>query len=195
MTELEISQQQRIAALEEELSVLRHQYGVLARYVFGRRSERTPAEITAQMTLALETETAPDGEPDAEPSGPDKPKGGSRKGRKVRADLLPDHLPVEETTLIPPEVKAHPERYEQIGMEEARKLERIPGKLIILRVVRPVYRDREAPYAPPLTAPAQPQFLPGSFFGPQLMVDLTLGKYLYHLPLYRQAKGWNGKAG
>ena len=195
MTELEISQQQRIAALEEELSVLRHQYGVLARYVFGRRSERTPAEITAQMTLALETEAAPDGETDAEPSGPDKPKGGSRKGRKVRADLLPDHLPVEETTLIPPEVKAHPERYEQIGMEEARKLERIPGKLIILRVVRPVYRDREAPYAPPLTAPAQPQFLPGSFFGPQLMVDLTLGKYLYHLPLYRQAKGLEWESG
>ena len=192
MTELEAAQQ-RIAELEEELTVLSRQLSALSRYVFGKRSEQTPPPVPGQPELRLETET--EGPPAALPAPPDKPKGGSRKGRKVRAQLLPDHLPVEETVIIHPQVAADPGNWREIGRDTSERLERIPGKLVILRVVRPVFTRKDHPFAAPVTAPAPPQFLPGSFLGVQLMVDLTLGKYLYHLPLYRQAKALEWESG
>jgi transposase len=192
MTELEAAQQKRIAQLEEELAVMARQLSALTRYVFGKRSEQTPPPGPGQPELNLETEEQL---PPAVPAPPDKPKGGSRKGRKVRAQLLPDHLPVEETVLIHPEVAAHPDNWREIGRDATERLERIPGKVVILRVVRPVFVRKDHPFAAPLSAPLPPQFLPGSFFGPQLMVDLVLGKYLYHLPLYRQAKAMEWESG
>ncbi len=193
MTELEAAQQKRIAELEEELAVMTRQLSALTRYVFGRRSEQTPPSVPGQPELILEMETAVP--PAALPAPPDKPKGGSRKGRKVRAALLPEHLPVEETIIINPQAAADPDNWREIDRKVSERLERIPGKLVILRVVRPVFVRKDQPFAAPVTAPAPPQFLPGSFFGPQLMVDLTLGKYLYHLPLYRQAKALEWESG
>ena len=193
MTELEAAQQQRIATLEEELAVMARQLAALTRYVFGRRSEQTPPPVPGQLDLNLETESG--GELPAPPAPPDKPKGGSRKGRKVRAALLPDHLPVEETVVIHPQAAADPGNWREIGRDVSERLERIPGKLVILRVVRPVFTRKDQPFAAPVTAPAPPQFLPGSFLGLQLMVDLVLGKYLYHLPLYRQGKALEWESG
>ena len=192
MTELEAAQQ-RIVGLEEELAVMTRQLAALTRYVFGKRSEQTPPPGPGQPELNLETET--EQAPAAAPAPPDKPKGGSRKGRKVRAQLLPGHLPVEETVLIHPQVAADPANWREIGRDATERLERIPGKLVILRVVRPVFVRKDHPFAAPVSAPAPPQFLPGSFFGLQLMVDLVLGKYLYHLPLYRQAKALEWECG
>jgi transposase len=192
MTELEAARQ-RIATLEEELAVMARQLTALTRYVFGRRSEQTPPPVPGQLDLNLETESG--GEPPAAPAPPDKPKGGSRKGRKVRAQRLPDHLPVEETVVIHPQVAADPGNWREIGRDVSERLERIPGKLVILRVVRPVFTRKDQPFAAPVTAPAPPQFLPGSFLGLQLMVDLVLGKYLYHLPLYRQGKALEWESG
>lgn len=193
MTELEAAQQQRIATLEEELAVMARQLAALTRYVFGRRSEQTPPPVPGQLDLNLETESG--GELPGQPAPPDKPKGGSRKGRKVRAALLPDHLPVEETVIIHPQVAADPGNWREIGRVTSERLERIPGRVVILRVVRLVFTRKDQPFAAPVTAPAPPQFLPGSFLGLQLMVDLVLGKYLYHLPLYRQGKALEWESG
>ena len=192
MTELEAARQ-RIATLEEELAVMARQLTALTRYVFGRRSEQTPPPVPGQLDLNLETESGD--EPPAPTAPPDKPKGGSHKGRKVRAQRLPDHLPVEETVVIHPLVAADPGNYREIARDVSERLERIPGKLVILRVVRPVFTRKDQPFAAPVTAPAPPQFLPGSFLGLQLMVDLVLGKYLYHLPLYRQGKALEWESG
>ena len=192
MTELEAAQQ-RIATLEEELAVMARQLAVLTRYVFGKRSEQTPPPLPGQPELELETEV--DAPSTAAPAPPDKPKGGSRKGRKVRAQLLPAHLPVEETVIIHPQVAADPDNWREISRDSSDRLERIPGKVVILRVVRPVFVRKDHPFAAPVTAPAPPQFLPGSFLGTQLMVDLALGKYLYHQPLYRQGKALEWECG
>ncbi len=192
MTELEAAQQKRIADLEEDLAVMARQLAALTRYVFGKRSEQTPPPVPGQLDLNLETEEEL---PPAAPAPPDKPKGGSRKGRKVRAQLLPGHLPVEESILLPAQVAADPGNWREISRDTSERLERIPGKLIILRVVRPVFVRNDQPYAAPVTAPAPPQFLPGSFLGLQLMVDLVLGKYLYHQPLYRQGKALEWESG
>ncbi len=193
MTELETARR-RIAELEEELAVMARQLAVLTRYVFGKRSEQTPPPpVGGQLDLALETEA--ESPPLPPPAKPDKPKGGSRKDRKTRAALLPDHLPVEETVLIDPLVAANPGLWREIDRVSTDRLERIPGKLIVLRVTRPVFVRRDQPFAAPASAPAPPQLVPGGFMGPQLMADLVLGKYLYHQPLYRQAKALEWESG
>lgn len=193
MTELVAAQQQRIAELEEQLAETRRQLDLLVRQIFGRKSEQTPAPVPGQSELELQMEDAAiESVPVAKA---DKAKGGSRKGRKVRAALLPEHLPVEETTIIPLAVQAAPEKYRRIGEEVVERLERIPGRLVRLRLVRPTFVSIAEPYAAPVTAPAPPALLEGSFFGPQFMADMTLGKYLYHQPLYRQAKGIEWESG
>jgi len=193
VSELEATQQQEIAELKEKLAETRRQLEVLVRHVFGKKSEQTPAPVPGQMDLELAMEDAAiESAPAAKPG---KAKGGSRKGRKVRAALLPEHLPVEETVIIPLAVQAAPEQWRRIGQEVAERLERIPGKLIRQRLVRPTYVSLEQPYAAPVTAPAPRQIIEGSFFGPQFMADMVLGKYLYHQPLYRQAKGIEWESG
>jgi transposase len=193
VSEQESAQQQRIAELEEQLAEIRRQYDLLVRQIFGRKSEQTPAPVPGQMDLELEAENA--AIESAPPTKPERPKGGSKKGRKVRAALLPENLPVEETVIIPLAVQAAPECYRRISEEVVERLERIPGRLIRLRLVRPTFVSVAEPYAAPVTAPAPPQLLPGGFFGPQFMADMTLGKYLYHQPLYRQAKGIEWESG
>ncbi|MDB6133279.1 MAG: family transposase, partial [Verrucomicrobiales bacterium] len=93
-----------------------------------------------------------------------------------------------------PRLPADPGGWREISRVSTDRLERGPRRLIILRVTRPVHVLRDQPFAAPVTAPAPAQLVPGGFLGPQLMADLVLGKYLYHQPLYRQAKAleWEG---
>ena len=221
MTELVAAQQQRIAELEEQLAEtqaaarssgaadfrkkkrteatggsrdrLRRRSSPQGEPAVRRRAnQQTPPPIPGQLDLELTVENAVI---ESAPAGPARAKGGSRKGRKVRAALLPENLPVEETVIIPLAVQAAPEKYRQIGEEVVERLERIPGRLVRLRLVRPTFVSIAEPYAAPVTAPAPPALLEGSFFGPQFMADMTLGKYLYHQPLYRQAKGIEWESG
>jgi transposase len=194
VSELESAQQKHIAELEERLAETQRQLDLLMRHVFGRRSERTPPPADpAQMDLELVAEN--EAIESAPPVRPARAKGGSRKGRKVRAALWPEHLPVEETVLVPPAVQAAPGQWREIGREVSERLERIPGKLLRQRLVRPVYVSVAEPYAAPVTAPAPPHIIEGGMFGLQFMTELVLGKYLYHQPLYRQAKGLEWESG
>lgn len=187
MSELEAAQQKQIAELKEQLAEMQRQYERLVRQIFGRKSEQTPAPVPGQMDLELAAEDA--AIESAPPAKAECHKGGSKKGRKMRAALLPENLPVEETVIIPLAVQAAPEKWRRIGEEVRELLERIPGRLIVLRLVRPTFVSVGEPFAAPVTAPAPGALIEGGFFGPQFMADMVLGKYLYHQPLYRQAKG------
>ena len=190
VTEREAAQQ-RIAELEEKLEQTQRQLDLLVRQVFGKKSEQSQYPEPDQLELEIagdeDEETGKSGE-DA-PAKPTKKKGGSRKGRQTRAQLLPKNLPVEETVIVPLVVQENPEKWRRIGEEVTERIERYPAKVVRLRVVRPTYVQIEQPYAAPVSAPAPPQLIEGGFLGPQLSIDLVLNKYLYHQPLYRQAQG------
>jgi transposase len=193
VSELETAQR-RIGELEDQLAETKRQLEILVRHVFGKRSERTPPPANpAQMDLELAAENA--AIESAPPARPAKAKGGSKKGRKVRGALLPESLPVEEKVLIPLRVQAAPDHYREIRREVSERLERIPGKLIRQRLVRPVYVSVEQPYAAPVMASAPPHIIEGGMFGLRFMTELVLGKYLSHQPLYRQAKGLDWESG
>lgn len=196
MTELEAAQE-RIAELEEKLEQTQRQLDLLVRQVFGKKSEQSQRPEPDQLELELPKQE--DG--GDERSGEDesakqvKKKGGSRKGRQTRAQLLPEDLPVEETVILPLPVQENPDQWRRIGEEVTERIERYPAKVVRLRVVRPTFVQIEQPYAPPVSAPAPPQLIEGGFLGPQLTVDLVLNKYLYHQPLYRQAQGLKWESG
>lgn len=204
MTELETAHQ-RITELESQVDDLQQRVAMFTRQIFGQKTEQTRVPEPGQIEFALDpqvneaTQTnAENGEIETtpiQPAQPAKQKGGSQKGRKTRAQLLPEHLPVEATEIIPVAVQQAPEQYRRIGEEVVDKLERTPGKVIILRLIRPKYVKIDEPYSAPIIAPKPPTLIPGGFFGNEMLLDLVLGKYLYHAPLYRQAKAYEWESG
>lgn len=194
VTELEIMLQKENEELKEKLAHTQRQLDVLTRQIFGKKSEQTPGPPNAaQLDLSLEMENA--AIESALPVKPAKKRRGSLKGRKIRTALLPAGLPVEETIINPAEVDAAPDQWRRIGEESTERLERTPGRLFILRIVRPTWVRVEQPYAAPVTAPAPAQVIESSMFGPGFLADLVLGKYLYHQPLYRQAQRLERESG
>ena len=92
--------QQENIELKEQLAQVQRQLDFLVRQVFGRKSEQTPVAAPGQLELELEAQED-DAIENAPPAQPAKRKGGSRKGRKMRAALLPENLPVEQTEIVP----------------------------------------------------------------------------------------------
>lgn len=174
-----------LAKTKAELTVTRYQLRMLANHVFGKKSEKTPPEWAQGFLLENEGDEA---SPEAAPAKETKPRGGSKKGRKVRAALLPDDLPVEEVILVPDEVRLAPEAYRHFGDDVVERIEITPRRVFKQRLIRRNYSLIAQPFAAPITAPLPMDVLPGSFLGPKLVIELALGKYLYHLPLYRQAQ-------
>jgi transposase len=194
VSELEAAKK-RIAELEEQLAETRRQLDMLARHVFGRKSERTPPPPVpgqADLDLGFNEDAAIAAVPSLKQR---KRKGGSRKGRKTRAALLPENLPVEERVIIPKAVQAAPHLWREIRREVTERLERIPAKLVRVRIVRPVFVSIEQPFAAPICAPAPPQLIPGGLFGSGMIAEIVLDKYLHHQPLYRQSKIFEWEAG
>lgn len=180
-------------SLKDRLAELERQNAMLLRHVFGKKSEQTPALPPDQIELTLELEDAAiDDEPVTPPT---KPKRGSLKGRKVRNELWPVGLPVEETVLIPACVQQDPDNWRRISENTSERLERRPARIVVLRLRRPVFVRRDHPHAPPVQQPAPPSLIEGGSLGDQLMADLVLGKYLHHQPLHRQAKALEWECG
>jgi Transposase C of IS166 homeodomain len=111
-------------ALKAELENLRAQLAWFQRQVFGARSEKLPADPAAQTTLGLTetTQAAP-----AKQTVTYERRTPAPEKRPMPAEVFAG-LPVTETIeIIPDEVKAQPEAFEQIGQErtfdEARQRE------------------------------------------------------------------------
>jgi len=174
-----------LAATKTELAETKHLLKLLTNHIFGKKSEQTPPGWIQDFLLKNDDDEAA---AEAPPTKEAKAKGGSKPGRKVRAALLPEHLPTEEIILVPDEVKFAPTAYRHIGDDIVERLEATPRRVFRQRIIRQKYVQIEQPYAAPITAPVPMDVLPGSFFGPKLIIEFALGKYLYHLPLYRQAQ-------
>lgn len=99
-----------------------------------------------------------------------------------------EHLPIERThRYIPEEVKACPDAYEAISEERTFELGITPPKLYRIEHVRPRYRLKANRSAPPVIAPALARAVHG-IASAELLSHIVLGKYVDHLPLYRQEK-------
>jgi transposase len=104
---------------------------------------------------------------------------------------LPDYLRREEEIIEPEGIN---ENWVRIGEEVTEILEHTPGELYVRRIVRPKYalkkvsqqeeNEESAENIKIGTLPLLP--LPRSNAGASLLAELLIGKYVHHLPFYRQ---------
>jgi transposase/ElaB/YqjD/DUF883 family membrane-anchored ribosome-binding protein len=171
------------AQLKAENKLLRDKVDMLIKRVFGTSSEKIDPDQLL-LDLGEDFEQALNEEEDDDSNEPDPPPK-SRKKRTLKKDRLPDDLPEERITIIPEEVQANPDDYDQIGVEETVKLDVEPMKFKKMVTVRPKFVKKDRSSAP-VIAPAPKQLIGGSFATPSLLTQILIGKYVDHLPLYRQ---------
>lgn len=98
------------------------------------------------------------------------------------------HLEIgRETIIIPDEVKANPEDYEEIGEEEVFELDVIAATIKRHRIVRKKFRRITDRTSPPVIAKAPARFS-HDYVSISLAVYIAMGKYLEHGALARLEK-------
>jgi transposase len=86
---------------------------------------------------------------------------------------------------VPAEVKQCPDAWRRIGEEITEQIDFEPGRFLKLRIVRPKYVRKDHPFAAPVIAPLQ-TLQERCIAAPGLIAAIIVGKYVDHLPLYRQ---------
>lgn len=114
----------------------------------------------------------------------------SRSGgpRRTPAETFA-HVPVTETVeIVPAAVKQDPDLDERIGEESTFEIDLTPARLVKRQIVRPKYRHRLDRARAPLLAVAPARVVPGGYASAGLIASIVIGKYVDHLPLFRQEK-------
>ena len=157
--------------------------------LYGRKTEKIPLEHR-DTTLPLFDMPEPEELPVEEVEVPAHKR--KKRGRKP----LPKDLP-RETVIhdIPEEEKvcACGATLERIGEEVSEKLDIIPAKIRVIRHIRPKYACKECEGSkderPSVRiAPVEPELLPKSIATPGLIAHILTGKFVDHMPFYRQEK-------
>ena len=179
LTEENLLLRQEIAFLKEELAQLK-------RMIFGSKKERFVPTQNGQQALFGEEEKpeVPARQETIEYSRK-KPSGG-----KAKRLMLPAHLPRKEEVIEPEGIV--PESSTKIGEKVTEVLEYTPGKFYVAKTVRPVYKttqknggQREEQV---VVAELPAQVIPRGNAGASLLAYLMVGKFIDHLPYYRQAQ-------
>ncbi|MDC3960740.1 IS66 family transposase [Polyangium jinanense] len=174
------------------------------RHIFGRKAEQIdPAQTQLAFTAVVEalgglerlSEQTPDAAPPSDrPSGeklPDgkKPKQKDRKVTPHGRQILPEHLPVHEIELLPPEAKGEgAASLVRIGEEVSETLEWRPASLVRVRVIRPKFATKGKPEEGVRVEPAPEAPIPRCMAGPGLIAHVIVSKYGNSLPLHRQER-------
>jgi len=155
----------KVQSLKAENDELRRELAWYKKQMFGRTSEKLPAESPAQGKLGLDE--TPETEPKRQTVKYERRVVPPEK-RPLPAEVFKD-LPVVETVeIVPEEVKADPEAYEQIR-----------------EIVRPKFRKKADREMAPVIAPALPRVAVGGYASAGLIAYVVISKYQHHLPLYR----------
>lgn len=173
--------EQRIRELEEALKLAQQ-------WRFGRKSERLPA---SQKPLA--DEDAASDEADITRQLSDLPPPKEKTGKKPVRQLLPAHLPREETVLAPETGPGdgHPcpgcgAAMRHIRDEVNEVPEYVPAHFVVKHTVRPQYG---CPCCDTVHSAALPAaIIDKGQAGPGLLTQVVIVKVLDHLPLQRQQK-------
>ena len=170
---------QRIAALEAKLAWFQKQ-------VFGGGKSEKLDVTQRQLALVGLDEARAAVQEKTEKITYERSK--SRQPRRTPAETFA-HVPVTQTVEIVPEaVKRDPELYERIGEERTFEIDLVPARLVKRELVRPKYRHRLDRSRAPLLAAAPARVVPGGYASAGLIASIVIGKYVDHLPLFRQEK-------
>jgi len=169
------------AQVRVENQLLREKIDALVRKLFGASSEKIDP---AQLLLLLQGFNEPGKVP--EPVAAEAPRRSKDPSPpRERGPRVPAHLPVVEEIIDPARVKACPEAWRCIGEEVTELLDYDPARFFKRRLVRRKYVRREQPLAGPIIAPLL-TLQDRCLAAPGLLAAIIVGKYVDHLPLYRQ---------
>jgi transposase len=188
------------ANLEAELKDVKARMDALIRRVFGRRSERLPANqiqlfdptVLPEVEAAVDTDQTDD-KPTPKPAGPRR-----RKKRTGGRRALPAHLERIEVTSAetgPTECEECGGNLKVIGEDRSERLDYVPAKV---RVVVSVRQKRACPCCPARGVHMQPAptfALAKALCGDSLLAKVLTDKYADHIPLNRQSKRFKREAG
>ncbi len=187
--------------LQAMVIALQHQVAQLQRMLFGRRSEKLPADHPSQGFLfgriepqepAAEPETpqasteatAPENESPAQDEEPAPHKQTRHRGRRP----LPAHLMRCVHEIHPPAGERTCPSCQHaktvFGADVTEELEMIPARFFVNRYVRHKYACRHC-QGSVSQGPLPPRPLEKGIPGPGVLADLIASKYAEHLPLYR----------
>nr|WP_225414457.1 IS66 family transposase [Stigmatella hybrida] len=193
-----------LARLQEAHTSTAQRLKEALRQLYGRRSEKTPANELQLLLSFLSTEGAAPTVSETTQQTPPSPSApssasGAADGRGNKppprrqaprgAQALPTHLERREVVVpVPPEQSACPGCGQQrtpMGEEVSQRLELEPARFFVQVEKRPKLsctRCKEGV----VCAPASEAPLPGALPGPGLLAQLLVGKYRDGLPLHRQ---------
>ena len=178
----------RVHEMQGEIVDLRHRLDVMARRMFGRRSEQLdPAQLQLVFGAVLAEEASPppdtsetDAADEVEREPPRQRKG---HGRKRPSKELPREVRVlePESTICPCCGKPMP----KIGEARSEQLDYVPATIRVIETVRPTYACATCKNSvAAVPAPISP-IQRGKATAP-LLAHVAVSKYADHLPLNRQ---------
>ena len=183
-----IRQGAELDAANAKIALLEAKLDHLIRRLFGSKSEKIdPAQLELLFKDMPGKPEAFPAEEVASDAAEQQPAGKKRAAHRSRITGL-DQLPVETTEVIPDLVAADPDAFERCGEEVTELLDITPAKFFKRRIVRIKFRRKVQRHLPPIVAPAPATPLVGGLPAAGLLAHLLVGKYIDHLPIYRQEK-------
>ncbi len=182
MTKREAELEKENALLKEKIKLLEQKIDHLTRLLYAATSEKLdPAELNLEEPGKPETSSASDAAPEE-----DAPKDKTRRRKKGGKKKYPKNLKIViAAVIIPDEVKANPELWEEIDEDHQDLWDFIPAQYIIRRTVAKIYRRKHDKSQPPIQAPMPPPPIPRTRCTPAFGAHLLVSKYCDHLPQYR----------
>ena len=166
---------------------LQHLLQQLRRMQFGRRSEKLDPD---QFALAFEdVEQAIAGDEAREDRKDPVAARERAEKRRTNRGALPTHLPRMHVTIAPEDTNCPccQAPMQVIGEDAAERLDVIPAQYRVVVTHRPKYACRACEQAV-VQAPAPERLIKGGLPTEAMVASVLVGKYAWHLPLYRQAQ-------
>ncbi|TAJ03990.1 IS66 family transposase [Marinilabiliaceae bacterium JC017] len=187
------SLKEQISEKDHVICKLKQQVEMLLRKIWGKSSERYIQPDPLQRRLDFEgLELLPE---EKEQAGAAKEEIEQYKKKRVIAKTrkrpvrkpLPENLPREEHHIYPENID--PENWVELQPEITEVLEKDPARYYVRRIIRHKYALKNQvsdEQAPVVTAPMPDLPIAKSYAGATVLTDITIDKYVYHLPFYRQ---------
>jgi transposase len=189
--------EKKLARLEAENAHLKNELARkdkiiagLQQRLFGSSSEKLdPAQLQLLFDEMVLGKPAPLPEESGETSAPEGEKPSAPKKRRTKAERFPKNLMILiEKEIIPEEVLADPDAWQQISEEHHDELDVTKSQMFWRRTVRKKFVHKTEKARPPIIAPAPLPSIPGTLIAPALAAQIIADKYQDHLPHYRQSQ-------
>jgi len=187
------------AKLQQEYAHLQAEYDLLIQRMFGRRSERyieNPDQLKLDFGDSVEIDDAVDGLKDAiiaSEQESEEPTQSRKRPKKRRNEQLPEHLPREERIVDLPDDQK--EGLSFIGYDIVETLIFHRPELRVLQTKYAKYSDPQRPDQGVQSSPRKAGLVEGNRYDTSVAAEIIVGKYGYHMPIYRQqdmfaGSGW-----